>query len=554
MSAVVVVLNFAVLGMVFFALLVPRWRQRARLLALGGRGGRHFPVAAFVPEDLGRWQAVQRKPIRGLVSLDASGAHFRYETGAAQVHCLDYPSGAYEVQWLGFGGFLSAIPSMVRLSGAAGTRYLRVQDPLGGAKAAETRALFDALARKGRVCPALEHPVAATEKNGLGLAAAAMVLALLGVLYGAVHRNRDLGPSLAAAIPGGGFVAANRENLFRFDAEGSLLSQRALADWGVGSDGLAALTSDSQGRLWFGDYRSGSISRCDDALNQCERLSGMRGGGPFRRTFKFLPPDPEGRIYAVDTAAHALVLLDASGRELSRLSPVRLPLCFPNSLAVDAKGSLYVADTRNRRVLALGAGKAPFGELAGVWPMGVGEMGDQQCRSADIGGKGDAFLDREFNGPLAANPRAVAAARAGRTGPIALRQDEQGYWWVLLVARNDRDADLLRFSRDFSRPVRIALPDDADPTDLALSGGQVLVTDPNQARLWRVDRATLRVSPFGDASFAHQMDAFRGYESRMSLLYRAGLVVMAVAMGLLALVALRMQRRQLGALAAAAAA
>lgn len=60
-----------------------------------------------------------------------------------------------------------------------------------------------------------------------------------------------------------------------------------------------------------------------------------------------------GKIYLADLAGSQVVVLDEQGKILRKISPAGMPLSFPQGIAVDKKGRIWVADSGNFVVKAI---------------------------------------------------------------------------------------------------------------------------------------------------------------------------------------------------------
>jgi len=90
-----------------------------------------------------------------------------------------------------------------------------------------------------------------------------------------------------------------------------------------------------------------------------------------------------------------------------------------------------------------------------------------------------------------------------------LAQGGDGNWWVTQAAEfSDRYADLVVYDPDRGAVKQVTLPGSVFATDIAASGGDVLVSDLEQFTVYRVDTGSHEVSIFGD-------DQFRGAMSRL---------------------------------------
>jgi sugar lactone lactonase YvrE len=109
----------------------------------------------------------------------------------------------------------------------------------------------------------------------------------------------------------------------------------------------------------------------------------IEGWQPLGLTF-----DVDGNLYVTDLAAPARVLeFDASGKLLLTLGAAE-GLNFPNGVAVDADGLIYVTDSNNGRLLVFGADGALLSKIGRG--AGAGNLG--LPRGIAIDGQGRAFV------------------------------------------------------------------------------------------------------------------------------------------------------------------
>lgn len=132
----------------------------------------------------------------------------------------------------------------------------------------------------------------------------------------------------------------------------------ALGDSGNGPEELAfpnAAMADSQGRLYVSDGNNGRISVWDaqgnflfnfGSGNKEDALSLPRG----------LIIDQQDRLYVVDAVAQNIRVFDVSGDEpidlftLGSFGQDDGLFNYPNDIAIDASGRLYIADRENNRI------------------------------------------------------------------------------------------------------------------------------------------------------------------------------------------------------------
>jgi len=328
-----------------------------------------------------------------------------------------------------------------------------------------------------------------------GLAALAMIAILGGVL--ALQRFAKLeaetqGPGLVAVGAAGETVLAARDTLFVV-RDGQPIERIELATLGLRGPVMAI---GWDGQSWFVvDDATGSLHRCDLAARSCVDALPPNPDRWLRRTAKVaFAPD---RIYLSDTERHRLLAFDAAGKPVgtSRTAPVAL--CYPNGLIAWDEG-LLVADSINHRIAWVDPNDG-FASEAYLNVSGSAEVTSPQCLDLGRDG-GDAALNSMLDNALAQGARTIAGARQGRIFPTAVLPVGEGdrtSFWVISAAIGMKDGDVLVFRPETDDPIRVPLPDDSDPTGIALRGDLVLIADPTRMKVHAVD-TTRSVASFDD--------------------------------------------------------
>ncbi|HXD16141.1 MAG TPA: 6-bladed beta-propeller, partial [Vicinamibacterales bacterium] len=169
------------------------------------------------------------------------------------------------------------------------------------------------------------------------------------------------------------FVRSGETRLFEFDKTGAFVKE-----FGVGSYGFAfahAVRVDKDDNVWAVDEGTNIIQKFspDGKLlmvlgkrpDPLEQLASMPGGAPFsgaNRPYSFhrqtdVGWDAQGNIFVTDGYGdNRVVKYDKNGRFIkSAGTRGNGPLQFstPHAMAVDAKGTVYVADRGNSRMVVL---------------------------------------------------------------------------------------------------------------------------------------------------------------------------------------------------------
>ncbi|MEJ8566285.1 hypothetical protein [Elongatibacter sediminis] len=343
-----------------------------------------------------------------------------------------------------------------------------------------------------------KHPVART------LAVLFLVLLLLSL--GGRFRSSEM----AAASVGPTHIAAGGEvvyvhaagSLYRLDSTGALLDRIPLQALGVDSDPID-LRVLPDGRLLVATQRPAAIRVCQwvepagDSV--CETLPIPRSARPERQ-FKVLAdpalkPSPADFILT-DARGDDVLGWNRSGAVVSLLPPGTL--AGPNDLAAGPGGTLWIADTDHRRIVELVA------DGEGGWKTG-----------------------REHG--------AVHAwMREARHFPMMLAAGPGGQLWVTQASEfSDGRADLVTFDPERGATGRIDLPGSLFATDVAAIDGQILVTDLDTFRVFRVDALTRHVGFFGDGDFTAAMDDLRAGRARYLRLSTWSLVAVVLCAALM---------------------
>jgi len=126
--------------------------------------------------------------------------------------------------------------------------------------------------------------------------------------------------------------------------------------------------------------RDGSVYVTD---NMADRVYVYTSGGTYQRTVKpigltgtwvplAIAIDASGNVYITETGgkdAHRVVVLDPTDKVLRTLAPKDSPMLFPNGVAVDKDGNVFVSDSNNGRMLAFNSN----GDVIGGAKRGVGD-------------------------------------------------------------------------------------------------------------------------------------------------------------------------------------
>ncbi len=333
------------------------------------------------------------------------------------------------------------------------------------------------------------------------------------------------------------FVADTRNNrVLRYAGRAALVNGLA-AEAALGQDDLSgnsmattqtgmkrpqAVACDAQGRLWVADTENNRVLRFDHAadLPSGAPASGVLGQTSFtsatyqhNRSGMFRPAglavDPTGRLWVADAWNNRILRFDsAAGLANGALAsgvlgqasfdawltsdpPTSSSLYMPAGLAVDETGRLWVADTRNHRVLRFD--RAAY-RLPGAAADGVLGQPDFTTKASTTSQSGLYW------------PQAVAAGLNGQLWVLdsfnyrVLRFEQAGQ------KANGGPADGVLGQPDFTSHQAnyggTVSARSLGGNELESSGPQGLAYDPATRSLWVADTPNARLLAFGTAQIA----------------------------------------------------
>lgn len=313
-----------------------------------------------------------------------------------------------------------------------------------------------------------------SSSKAAGTALAVLFLLLfvgaLGARIWVSGRSADIaGPTHLAVGKDRVYVHVDRQ-LYVLSASGDSLDRVGMDRLGLGDDAPIDLRLLDDGRLLVAGQRPARLRLCEPDRWQCASIGSV--AGRLRAQLKVAVDEPRNRLVIAGFDSTALWLqplnTDVDAGDPKALD-ARGILNRPNDIAVDRDGRIWVADSGNHRVVAL-------------------EEGEERVREA---------VSLTARHPL---------ARPGRDWPMMLAPASDGNWWVTQPdAFGKRAADLLVYHPTDGVQARIALPDDADPTDVASLGDAMLVTDTARFEIHRVDVRSHASESFGDERFRDAM-------------------------------------------------
>ncbi len=334
---------------------------------------------------------------------------------------------------------------------------------------------------------------------------AAVLVILLAVLaigvwtWGAGEAKAIGGPAGLRTDPDGHLYIQIQNQLLEHDAAGVFLERHDLAELGVEhllggvaffSNGDVLLRRGPDPRSLSGNLRAyqrrtnqqslvpetpdAGLYRCDLATAVCVRFGS--GGIDFKAAHSVYIDWQKDEVYVSDTTRHRLRKYSADGSILA--APVT-GLKFPNQLLMH-DGQLLVANTNHRQVRIVDPDTEVFGKEIAV---------------ADV------------------VPDVALAARQTWPSRIARVGDE---WWVNNMRADMNEGGIYVFDENWRYERKVALPPGADPVSLLPFRGEVLISDWNNDRVYRVsaegDLLADFVSPGLEEVLAESRSARRQFE------------------------------------------
>lgn len=344
--------------------------------------------------------------------------------------------------------------------------------------------------------------------TGFALLFLALLLGSLAARFWATDRSaRYTGPTHLAADSQQVFLFAS-EIIYHLSPQGKLLAQYPAEVTGL-TDVPIDLRITGDDRLLIAGQRPARIRSCDTSNWDCQDV-GFGGVVRPKRQFKVLIDTPQHSLLYTDAQGDNLWGQDGPDTETAHLLPGKT-LAGPNDLAFDSRGRLWIADTDHRRIVEfLPAADGGF------------ETGREHSAMNDL-------------------------TRDKRHYPMMLALGGDGNWWVTQATEfSDRYADLVVYDPDQGAVNQVTLPGSVFATDIAATGGDILVTDLEQFTVYRVDTGSHEVSIFGDDRFKDAMSQLQQEHERygrISQLAMVAVIVFGVLMVLAAIIATPKNKR-----------
>ncbi len=341
-------------------------------------------------------------------------------------------------------------------------------------------------------------------KKWVGLLFACVALAnIAGAIYAGNRFALLQGPTLVATTDASEVFTATSRYLYQLNSQGQVQNKYPLNSLGI-PDEVTAIHPLEGDRLLIGDGKTGTLKECQLDRNLCQTLPGFQGDaeeGSFSlgRYFKFVVSPQQELIYATDREKHRLVVLDLQGREIESTRGEGVLLCSPNGATLSNAGQLAIADTKNSRVL--------------TWSTDAVGRNLTPDRSIDMvqSPKPEIPCVTPEQSPLEIEPKPIAlpVARMGGIFPTFVKQDNRGFWWVVLENSDFEQQDLLRFDPDWKNPIPVYLLQGREISHIAIGPQQLIVADSDGFKLFSVSLTDLSVEEFGDQQFKRLMQTER---------------------------------------------
>lgn len=307
---------------------------------------------------------------------------------------------------------------------------------------------------------------------------------ILGSWFWAGLRARDFeGASHMHLDPQGRLYIQANNRLFQYEADGRFGRAFDLAEIGVEalagdfayfSNGEILLSRQryapsfleririlKRQRNTRGEYRQDgreSLVRCDLPAMRCSPFGEQALN--LNQAFHLYIDPLHDEVYLAEGARHQVRKFDTVGREIARLDR---GLKFPNQLLVN-EGRLYIANTNRHEILMVDAANEGFGDTL-------------------------SRVETELEGE-----RAYGA----RWPPSMLIVD--GELWVNNMGHDMKNGRIFVFDAQGHYRKTIPLPVDADPIDLVLFVGSVLVSDDRNFTVYRVGLDGMPAGEFSEGA------------------------------------------------------
>jgi len=243
------------------------------------------------------------------------------------------------------------------------------------------------------------------------------------------------------------------------------------------------------GRLLIAERQPARISLCDTATWICQPTK-LELKKILKRQFKVAPAADGHTLFITDsTRGGALYRADLTS---GRVKPIlENELSYANDIQIDSDGLLWIADSKNRRIVRLSVD----GDKASI--------------------TGIPYTTQN------------KAAQKTRTWPMMLQPMADGEWAVTQPTDAGGRADILIYNKDLQREIyRLALDASLGPTDLTLANGWLLASDIEGYSLYTLDPRDSSNLPWGDATINDWLKLQRAERDKYEGWVSGGLIIM----------------------------
>lgn len=354
----------------------------------------------------------------------------------------------------------------------------------------------------------------------LAVAMILFILAALGLRLWSSNRAFLIeGPANIHQGPDGLVYIVNDAKLYIHDTDGILMEsvplerfglEKARGDFWIFRNGDLLLRKETTTKLsckreletYFrdGSSKQDGIDSSDGILQRCNIRSYIclpfgSGQDAFKKigAFKVFIDEDRDNVYITDTPAHQLLLYNLQG-ELKRKSDARF--LYPNGVVGGSDGLLYIADTNHHEIVAVDPS--------------YNSLGNKERRFSILN----------------------TISTPDKQWPFALGQDRNNRWWVLNAGNDMRYGDLVIYDESGNLFKRVELPENADPTAVAVLADRVLVTDPSLMRVYSVALNGELQEDFGSLTF--KIDGLEKLRERNLYMLLSSLMLYAVLLGAIA--------------------
>lgn len=314
------------------------------------------------------------------------------------------------------------------------------------------------------------------------------------------------GPAELKTGPDGHLYIQIQNQLLEHDADGVFIERHDLAELDVDqllggiaffSDGDILLRRGPDARTLSQNIRAyqrqtndqsltpvspdSGLYRCDLDTTKCELFGS--GGIDFKAAHSIFIDWPTDEVYIADTTRHLLRKYSSSGDAVAEPAA---GFKFPNQLLMH-EGALYVVNTNYHQIRKVDPRTVSFGE---------------ELESFDV------------RSPVALAARQTWPSHMARVGD---------QWWVNNMRNNMSEGGIYVFDDDWSYDRTVSLPPDADPISLLPFRGEVLISDWNNDRVYRVSSAGDLLNDFASTGLEQVLAESRSKRLQFQIYSFAGI-------------------------------